>query len=219
MQTITQLAGDTYRTFDKYGKNLSSKMYCAMPAIVDSVDYTNQTLTAKPVTIMKFTNNQGVVTDFQLPLIVDVPFQCYRGGGFAITVPVKKDDEVLIIFTDVDFSAWWQNGGFQYAEHSFMHYYSNAIAIVGLSSEVRALPNYNSSAVEVRDLAGTEKISLTTGNITLKSATITLDGNVNITGNTSVAGTTELTGQTTIEGRVFMEHKHVSGSPNTGGVV
>lgn len=213
MQTITEIAGDLRRNYSQFGDYISSNIYCALPAIVDTVDYTNQTLTAKPVTKMRFTDNKGAVSDFDMPLIVDVPFQCYRGGGFAITVPVQKGDEVLIIFTDVDFSAWFQNGGFQYAEHSFTHYYSNAIAVVGISSEVRALSNYNSTAVEVRNLEGTEKISLSTGNITLKSATITLDGNVNVT------GTTELTGTTTIEGREFLQHIHTSGTPNTGGVV
>lgn len=212
MQTVTELAGDLRRNYSQFGKSICSNMYCALIGIVDTVDYTNQTLTAKPATKMKFVNNEGVVQDFDMPLLVDVPFQCYRGGDFAITVPVRQGDEVLIVFTDVDFSAWWQNGGFQYAEHSFRHYYSNAIAIVGVTSTVRALPNYNSTAVEVRNLLGTEKISLTSGNITLKSATITLDGNVAVTGTTNLAGTT------TIQSVEFLTHTHTGGtiSGNTG---
>lgn len=214
METLSDMAGDKDRNFNQFAKDIMSKIYCALPAIVDTVNYENQTLTAKPVTIMKFTDNNGVVSDFQMPLIMDVPFQCYKGGGYFVTVPVKEGDEVLIIFTDVDFSAWFQNGGFQYAEHSFQHSYSNAMAVVGFSSEVNAISNYNSQAVEIRNLDASEKISLSAGNITLKSATITLDGNVTTT------GTSNLKGQTTIQEKVFLTHIHSNGNQgaNTGGV-
>lgn len=214
METLTDMAGDKNRSYDVFSKDIMSKIYCALPAIVDTVNFENQTITAKPVTIMKYTNDNGVVSDFQMPLLQDVPFQCYKGGEYSITVPVKEGDECLIIFTDVDFSAWFQNGGFQYAEHSFIHSYSNAMAIIGFSSEIKAIANYNPNAVEVRNSDGSEKISLSTGNITLKSATITLDGNVTTT------GTSNLQGTTTIQGKDFMGHIHSNGNQgaNTGGV-
>jgi hypothetical protein len=214
METLTDMVGDKDKTFGVFAKNIMSQMYCALPAIVDSVDFTNQTITAKPVTIMKYTNDSGVVSDFQLPILQDVPFQCYKGGGYSITVPVKEGDECLIIFTDVDFSAWFQNGGFQYAEHSFIHSYTNAMAIIGFSSEVNAIPDYNPNAVEIRNTDASEKISLSEGNITLKSDTITLDGNVTTT------GTSDLQGTTTIEQKAFLSHVHSNGNEgaNTGGV-
>lgn len=215
METLTDMAGDKDRNYKQYEKDILSNLYCALPAIVESVNYENQTLEAKPVTIMKSTDTEGVVSDFQMPLILDVPFQCYKGGGYSVTVPVKAGDEVLIVFTDVDFSAWFQNGGFNYAEHSFRHSYSNAIAIIGFSSEVNAIPDYNPNAVEIRNADGTEKVSLSQGNITLKSATITLDGNLTVT------GTSNLQGATTIQSKDFLGHKHSNGNQgaNTGGVV
>lgn len=209
MNSLSQIIGDTERSNNLFADDITSKLYCALPAIVESVNFENQTLEASPVTIMKRTNDAGMVTDFKLPLLVDVPFQCYKGGDYSITVPVKQGDECLIIFTDVDFSAWFQNGGFNYAEHSFQHAYSNAMAIVGFSSEVKAVKNYNPNAIEIRNADASEKISLSAGNITLKSATITLDGEVTTTGTT------------TIQGKEFLSHVHSNGNQgaNTGGVV
>lgn len=209
MNSLSQIIGDTERSNNLFADDITSKLYCALPAIVESVNFENQTLEASPVTIMKRTNDTGMVTDFKLPLLVDVPFQCYKGGDYSITVPVKQGDECLIIFTDVDFSAWFQNGGFNYAEHSFQHAYSNAMALVGFSSEVKAVKNYNPNAIEIRNADASEKISLSAGNITLKSATITLDGEVTTTGTT------------TIQGKEFLSHIHSNGNQgaNTGGVV
>lgn len=209
MNSLSQIIGDTERSNNLFADDITSKLYCALPAIVENINFENQTLEASPVTIMKRTNDAGMVTDFKLPLLVDVPFQCYKGGDYSITVPVKQGDECLIIFTDVDFSAWFQNGGFNYAEHSFQHAYSNAMAIVGFSSEVKAVKNYNPNAIEIRNADASEKISLSAGNITLKSATITLDGEVTTTGTT------------TIQGKEFLSHVHSNGNQgaNTGGVV
>lgn len=203
MNTLSQIIGDPERSNNLFAEDIASKLYCALPAIIESVNFENQTLEASPVTIMKRTNDAGQVSDFKLPLLVDVPFQCYKGGGYSITVPIKAGDECLIIFTDVDFSAWFQNGGFNYAEHSFKHAYSNAMAIIGFSSEIKAISNYNPEAIEIRNIDGSEKISLSEGNITLKSATITLDG------------------ETTIQGKQFLPHVHSNGNQgaNTGGVV
>lgn len=214
MNTLSQIIGNQERSFNQFADYITGKMYCALPAIVQSVNYVNQTIEATPVTIMKKTDDAGVETDFKMPILLDVPFQCYKGGDYSITVPVKQGDECLIIFTDVDFSAWFQNGGFNYAEHSFKHSYTNAMAIIGFSSEVKAIPNYNPDAIEIRNADATEKISLSAGNITLKSATITLDGNVTTT------GTSDLQGTTTIESKVFMSHVHSNGNQgaNTGGV-
>lgn len=214
MNTISQLLGDQERSFNQFADDITGKLYCALPAIVQSVNFENQTIEAQPVTIMKRTDDSGVVTDFTLPLLVDVPFQCYKGGGYSITVPIKAGDECLIIFTDVDYSAWFQNGGFNHAEHSFTHSYSNAMALIGFSSEVNAIPEYNQNAIEVRNADGTEKFSLSEGNITLKSATITLDGNVTVT------GSSDLQGSTTIQSKDFLQHVHSNGNEgaNTGGV-
>lgn len=203
MNTLSEIISDPERGFDLLIKSIKGGLYCAMPAIVEDVNLTNQTLEAKPVTLTKTTNSSGVVSDFQLPILLDVPFCCYKGGGFSITVPVKKGDECLIIFTDMDFSAWFQNGGYNYSEHSFVHSYTNAVAIVGLSSEPNAIKDYNPEAIEIRNSDGSEKISMSAGNITLKSATIVLDG------------------ETTIQGKKFMQHVHTNGNQggNTGGVV
>lgn len=221
METISQIINDSDSAFDKRDTKLSQKIYCALPAIVQSVNYENQTLEAKPVTIMKYSDVHGKLYDFDMPLVIDVPFQCYKGGNFAITVPVKAGDECLLIFTDVDFSAWFQNGGFNYAEHSFIHSYSNAMAIIGFSSEVKAIKDYSSSAVEIRynpdnvqEGVVYPKISMSSTAITLQAPTINISGtNVNITGETNVGS------PTTIDGYVFTEHIHsYETSKKTGGV-
>lgn len=220
MNTLSVQIADNDVKNDAVMKRVMSNMFCACFAIVQSVNYENQTLEAIPTIRRKCKNKDGTVTNIDLDPLLDVPFQCPSGGGFVATFPVKPNDEVLIVFTDVDYSAWWQNGGIQNTEHQFKHNMCNAVALIGYRSEPNSIPNYNANGVELRNNDGTEFISMQSGLIALKTDTINLTANsININGATVVTGTLNTTDTTTIQGKEFLPHTHTTtteGSPTSG---
>jgi hypothetical protein len=66
--------------------------------------------------------------------IVDCPVFVLQGGGIHIGLPIKKDDECLVIFGDADIDAWFENGGQPAPISSRMHSLSDGFALVGLRS-------------------------------------------------------------------------------------
>ena len=78
--------------FNKVIKKLSKNIHVALPAIITEIDYEKQTCKAQAV-IREFINNKYV----DIPEFMDVPFFILSGGDYAITMPIKKDDECLIV--------------------------------------------------------------------------------------------------------------------------
>lgn len=214
-----QIANKDIET-DMLINRVMSNMNCACFAIVTAVNYQNQTIDCKATIRKKRLKRDGTETDDEIAQFLDVPFQCPSGGNYVCTFPVSVNDEVLIVFTDLDYSAWFQNGGIQNIEHRFKHATCNAVAIIGYRSTPSAIPNYSQTAVQLRTKDGTQSISLSNGQIDITSATINLNGNVNINGNTAVTGTFSTSDTTTLQGKDFLSHTHTSGAQGqpTGGV-
>lgn len=201
INTVSQICADADIKDHLFMEKIKNSIYVAMPAIVIDFDIAKQTLSAQPAIRQKLRQKTGTLVNQALPVVYDVPFHVNRGGGWACTMPVKAGDECLLVFCDLDFGAWWQNGGIQNQEHLLKHNLGSAMAILGFTSVPQAIANYNNSAIELRNLAADEKISIASGKITLKSATIDLIGTVSI------------------NGAPYMGHKHTSaaaGSPTSG---
>ena len=214
-ETISMILSDSQTSDDKLIKRAENQINCACVGIITDVNFEEQTVEVQPVIKRTVLNKDLTYREENMPIIPDIPFCCYKGGGYSITVPVAIGDECLLVFADNDFSAWQQSGGIQNQQTKMgRHTLGNAIAIVGLSSNPNAIPNYNPNGIEIRNSDASEKILITSGNITLKSATITLDGNVTTT------GTSNLQGTTTIQEKDFLSHVHSNGNQgaNTGGV-
>jgi len=88
-----------------------AKMWTAMPGIVQAVNNTQMTVQVQPAIQGVYTNAEGDESYINLPLLVDVPICFPSAGGFTISFPMKKGDEVLIILASRCIDAWWQNGG------------------------------------------------------------------------------------------------------------
>lgn len=205
LNTISQMCADSeIHTYLK-GEGIKNSLFVAMPAIIVDFDLSNQTITAQPVIRTKIRQKSGTMVDKAYPPILDVPFHVARGNGWACTIPVKKGDECLLICCDLDFSAWFQNGGMQNQEHLIKHNIGSAMAIIGFSSEPNAIEDYNNDGIELRNLANTTKISIIDGIINIK-------GNVNIDGKLTVTGGADISGGTKIDNKQFLPHTHTSAS-------
>jgi len=178
-------------------ESLGIGMRVAMPGIIQSVDYEKQTCTVQPA-IREMLNQEGNIVHDTLPLLVDVPFFVYSGGGYCLTLPVSENDECLVVFSDECIDGWWQNGGVQNQVERRRHDLSDGFAIVGFRSQQKKLSNYSENTVQLRTESGGAYIEIS-------------DSGINI-----------MSGNTTIDGVSFKSHMHSgveSGGSNTGGVV
>lgn len=171
--------------------DIQSSLWTALPAIVDSVNLTNQTITAQPAINASITNESGEVEIVNLPLLVDVPIVFPKAGGFALTFPIASGDEVLIIFSSRCIDGWWQSGGIQNSPEFRMHDLSDGFAIFAPTSQPKRLNNINASSVELRDYNRSNYINISnsgaitinaSSNITLNAPLITINGDINYAG-------------------------------------
>jgi hypothetical protein len=210
-------------------KALEHDLRVAMPAIVQSFDVATQTVAVLPAIREQILNKQRIAIPTPLPLVSRVPIIMLRAGNFILTMPIQAGDECLLVVSDACIDGWWQNGGVQNQIDLRRHDISDACAIFGLSSQQRLVPNYSTSAAQLRSLDGTTVVEVGSGEITIKATTVNVQAtgtanvtgqNVNVTGSQSVAIAGN--GQTTIEGKNFLTHTHAgvtAGGGVTGPVV
>ena len=78
-----------------------------------------------------------------IPDLVEVPVSQPRGGGFAITLPLKAGDGVQILFQSGDTDRWYQEGGRQDGATRRTSDLSFAVAVPGLEPAPNALESYD----------------------------------------------------------------------------
>src|ERR1700733_5561995 len=83
---------------------------CATPAfLTEDMNADTQTVTIQIAIQEQVRTNAGPQW-WDVPPIIMVPVVLPRGGGYSITLPLKKGDEGLLVFCDTCFDFWWVNG-------------------------------------------------------------------------------------------------------------
>jgi hypothetical protein len=204
MFTLSERLQDETEMLRKSMEGHTNELRVAMPGVVVSYDSSAQTATIQPAIKEKLLIN-GVVSDEDFPLLVDVPIMFPGGGGYALTFPISAGDEVLVIFADMCIDSFWQSGGTDNNQiDKRRHDLSDGMAIPTRLSQASKLPSVSTSGVELRSEDGSMSMKITGSAITING------GNINITG-----------GNTTIDGKNFLSHTHggvLPGGSNTGGV-
>ena len=212
-------------------------LHTASPGIIESFDPVTQTASIQPAirrVFKLFDGEKEILTPTDLPILINVPIQFPRGGGFSMTFPVAKGDECLLVFCERSIDNWHNSGGVQDPRARRFHSLSDATAFVGLSSLSNSVPDYDPVNMQIRKDDGSAAISITpNGDIALISeqvvlvqadhvaingdTTLTLNGNSTINGDLTVngditadnvTGTTDVTGG----GISVKTHTHI-GSP------
>lgn len=83
----------------------------SMPGRVEKVDITAQTVDVRPLLIHRLIDDEGTVTQEELPVIPAVPISWLRAGEFFVTMPIAKGDTGLLIFCDWPIDQWLARGG------------------------------------------------------------------------------------------------------------
>ncbi len=144
-------------------------MWTACPGIVTAVNLGAQTVSVQPAIQGKQTAQDGIQTDVNMPLLVDVPIVWPRAGGFALTFPVAAGDECLVVFGSRCIDSWWQTGDVGPQAEQRMHDLSDGFAIFAPASQAKVLDDVSDENVQLRDEDGTTFLE------------ITPDGEINIT--------------------------------------
>ncbi len=195
-------------------------MWTALPAIVESVDLDKMTIECQPAIQGVQTLADGSQQNVNLPLLVDGPICFPSAGGFILTLPIAAGDEVLVVIASRCIDAWWQQGGVQPAMEARMHDLSDGFAIPGPRSQPRVVGSISSTNAELRNDAGTVKISITPAG----AVNITAPAGINLTGTTTVTGDLNVTGAVGATSEItanvghpdpihLTTHVHVSSTP------
>lgn len=144
--SIGERIGDETEQQRRSLENTLANARMAMPGEIVDFDSEKQTATVQPALKERIHGEWE-----QLPQLPDVPVVFPRAGGYCLTFPVKEGDECLIIFSDMCIDSWWQSGGIQTQLEMRRHDLSDAIAVLGITSVPKAVKNYSTTSVQLRN--------------------------------------------------------------------
>ncbi|MCP3944602.1 MAG: phage baseplate protein [Desulfobacteraceae bacterium] len=100
-------------------------LHTSLPGIIQSYDPEKKKADVKPALKRQFKNNQLE----ELNLITDVPVAFLQTNNFIFSIPLKKGDEVLLIFSERSLDKWLKSGKTINPEDPRKFDLSDAIAI------------------------------------------------------------------------------------------
>lgn len=141
----------------------------AIPAKVLAYDRDNGTVDVRPLLKRKYSD--GTVSE--LPKIFNVPIQWYRANNAYITLPIKVNDTVTLIFSQRSLDQWKQSGGTVDPKDPRKHALSDAIAVPGLYPKSTAPADPSPDNLEI--VNNKAKVSLSPdGDVVANNDTATL---------------------------------------------
>ena len=136
-------------------------MRVAIPGIIQTFDAVHQTAVVQVALREKIANPYaGGTQDLAIQPLQDVPVVLPRGGGYALTLPLKAGDECLLVFADMCIDTWWQSGGVQNQFEKRRHDLSDAFCIPGPWNQTRNLSAYDTTAAQFRSDDGTSYVAV-----------------------------------------------------------
>ncbi len=137
----------------------AKNLHVALPVKVLSFDASKQTASCLPMIKALLAEGKSI----QLPVLADVPVKFPRGGGFALTFPLKAGDEGMVIFSDRCIDGWWQSGVASEPLDLRMHDLSDACLLPGFSSVPNAIPAHDAGSIVMRKLDNSAYLKIDQG--------------------------------------------------------
>lgn len=169
-------------------KQVAINTRVATPAFLAEDLGTDQTATVQ-IAIQERVRTSTGPQWWDVPPIIKVPVVLPRGGGFSLTLPLKKGDEGLLVFCDTCFDFWWANGvngapvaqnlsanglpasGSQRQLEVRRHHVHDCGFIPGMWSQPNVLSNYSTTSMQLRSDDGNTTIDIVSGTVTITGPT------------------------------------------------
>lgn len=148
-------------------------MNTCYPARIVSFEAETQTATVKLMIERYFSDLNEKYQAIPTKELVDVPCHFPKGGGHSITMPVTVGDDCLVFFAQRGIDHWLYDGkeetggllGRPSPQHKRRHSKTDAIALIGFGSGItsdkpKVIEDFNDSAIEIRNVDRTQRISL-----------------------------------------------------------
>lgn len=136
-----------------------------MPGILQSFDKDKGTCTVQVAIRGTITDEKQNTKVVDIPILEDVPVLMLGGGGYSVTMPLKKGDEGLVHFSSRCIDGWWQNGGVQSPAEYRMHNLSDGFFVPGFRSQPRKLSDVSDNDVVIRSDDNKRKITISDSSI------------------------------------------------------
>lgn len=94
-------------------RELLAGVHTSMPGEVQSFDAAKQTCSVQPLLPVPLELEDGSVKWERLPVLTNVRVGFAGGGGFRLTFPLQRGDQVAIFFAEASIDQWQTLGGFQ----------------------------------------------------------------------------------------------------------
>lgn len=208
-----------------------SRMNTCIPGIIDSFDPDTQTVTVRPAIKAK-ANIDREQTQIEYPQIVNAPlvFPFASSAGFALTLPVKKNDPCLIFFSQKAIDNWHDLGGVQPAEDGISsrhHDLTDAFVTLAPSPIPQVLGDWEENGIVIRNRAATSKVTVYDDSVVVENTTeviidtpkTTITGALFVQGLTTLESSVDVTGTMTNNTKdVGDTHRHSQGNDSGGSV-
>lgn len=154
-------------------RNRLAEMNCCVPARVETYDNSEQKVSVKPL-IKKKVSGQII----SLPVIPSVPVVFPRAGRAFISLPIKKGDYVLLLFSDRSLDSWLNQGGEVDPQDERTHHLTDAVAFPGIHPFSDPIPNTGSDNLVVGLESGQATLEIEpNGNVNIQAQDISVTGN------------------------------------------
>lgn len=152
---VREVADPTLKdVLDMLKRDIFLSLNCHHVGIVQEFDSDKQTIRATIAYKKTFLERQSNGTYKELPrdypILVDVPVIFLGGGQTALTFPIEKGDECLILFNDRSIDDWFSSSQVLPIKSPRLHSFSDGFALVGIRSTTKVLNNFDTDAAVIR---------------------------------------------------------------------
>jgi hypothetical protein len=119
----------------------------SLPGVITRWDPSTQLADVQPQISDRVENDDGSITDVQLPVIPNCPVQFPGAGGMRLTFPVAVGDTCLIVFADRAVDTWQAQGGQQAPIDMRRHNLTDAFVLLGYHPNNKAWTGVDAGAI------------------------------------------------------------------------
>ena len=135
----------------------SSDTYVSLPGFV--VDF-NESLQTATIQLAIKTKSRKTDEFETITPIVDVPVILPVTSSYMLTLPIKEGDEALVVFADRCIDNWFEKSEVADAAEERIHSISDGFALIGVSSSKKAIQNYITDGLELRNSSSDQRLTM-----------------------------------------------------------